>query len=111
MKEPYSEGLASHIGPESCVSPYRKVGREALTGGSAGRVLSRVIYIVWGAHAVPPAEGYLPSVANARRSGTPRGLRPRARTNSTSRENREVPCSPTADGAGGRVGKPEGVSR
>jgi RNA-directed DNA polymerase len=111
MKEPYSEGLASHIGPESCASPCRKAGREALTGGSAGRVLSRVIDIVRGADAVPPAEGHLPNVAIARRAGTPRGLRPRARTESTSRENREVLCAPTADGVGGRVGKPMGVSR
>lgn len=40
MKEPYGEGLASHTGPESCVAA-RKGRREALTGVSAGRVLSR----------------------------------------------------------------------
>jgi len=40
MKVPYDEGLASHIGPESCAGD-RKVAGEALAGESAGRVLSR----------------------------------------------------------------------
>jgi len=40
MKVSYDEDLANHIGPESCVSS-RKEGREALTGESAGWVLSR----------------------------------------------------------------------
>ena len=42
MKEPDDEGLASHIGPESCVV-VRKNGGEALTGVHAGWVLSREI--------------------------------------------------------------------
>ena len=40
MRVPYDEGLASHIGPESCVGDREGAG-EALTGESAGRVLSR----------------------------------------------------------------------
>ena len=40
MKVPYDEGVASHIGPESCASDRKGAG-EALTGESAGRVLSR----------------------------------------------------------------------
>jgi hypothetical protein len=40
MKVSYDEDLASHIGPESCVC-CRKAAGEALTGESAGRVLSR----------------------------------------------------------------------
>jgi RNA-directed DNA polymerase len=39
MKEPYSEGIASHAGPESCADG-REAAREALTGVCAGRVLS-----------------------------------------------------------------------
>ena len=39
MKEPYSEDRASHTGPESC-GCGRKGVLEALTGESAGRVLS-----------------------------------------------------------------------
>ena len=40
MKVSYDEGLASHVGPGSCVY-NRKVMGEALTGESVGRVLSR----------------------------------------------------------------------
>ena len=42
MKESYDEGVASHIGPESCAS-VREGGGEALTGVRAGRVWSREI--------------------------------------------------------------------
>ena len=42
MQESYGEGVAIHTGPESC-AVVRKGGGEALTGGSAGRVLSREI--------------------------------------------------------------------
>ena len=40
MKVSHGEGLASHTGPESCVCSRKDVG-EALTGESAGQVLSR----------------------------------------------------------------------
>ena len=42
MKEPYSEGLASHTGPESCVG-VREDTDEALTGVHIGQVLSSEI--------------------------------------------------------------------
>ena len=42
MKEPYEEGLASHLDPESCVRA-REGTCEALTGARAGMVLSREI--------------------------------------------------------------------
>jgi len=46
MKEPYNEGVANHIDPESC----GHVGNgmpEALTGAHAGRALSREsLYII-----------------------------------------------------------------
>jgi hypothetical protein len=43
MKVSYVEGVANHIGPESC-GAARKGGVEALTGGRTGRVLSREIH-------------------------------------------------------------------
>jgi len=53
MREPYGEGIASHSGPESCVTT-REGGGEALTGARAGWVLSREITgIVRGADVVP----------------------------------------------------------
>jgi hypothetical protein len=47
----YSEGLASHIFPESCLG-VREGAVEALTGAGAGRVSSSEIPIVLGADAV-----------------------------------------------------------
>jgi hypothetical protein len=41
MKKSHECEVATHIGPESC-GAARKGGVEALTGGRAGRVFSRV---------------------------------------------------------------------
>ena len=51
MKVLYIEGLANHIGPESCIG-VRKDDGEALTGERAGWVLSCEIY-------APPRGGLL----------------------------------------------------
>jgi hypothetical protein len=104
MKEPYSEGIASHAGPESCMDG-REAGREALTGVWAGRVLSRVIIIVRRADAL--------FVSGRQHSECRDGetLRASARSETsrmprnTSRENREIPSLPTSDGGAGRAGK------
>src|SRR5216684_7934469 len=100
MKESYGEGLAAHTGPESCAAV-----REALTGVRAGRVFSR-------------ERASLRSADAVRRSGRPYPVRrhretrrssARSKTPSmhghTSRENRESPWSPLADGARGRAGE------
>jgi len=80
MKEPYGEGVASRTGPESCVAA-RKGGGEALTGVRMGRVLSRESHgQLRGADAVEAAEGHTGCAVIARRAWTPRGQRPRART-------------------------------
>ena len=111
MKESYGEGLATHTGPESCVS-VRKGEGEALTGVRTGRVLSREIHAPlrkqWalrGADAVEisgrphlrrrfgktlrdPARSQTPSMYG----NTLRGNReiPRSSAASTSRPHREV---------------------
>lgn len=51
MKVSCNQGVASQVGPESCVGG-REVISEALTGESAGRVLSLENVILWGADAV-----------------------------------------------------------
>ena len=57
VQVPYSEDIASHAVPESCVSD-REVRREALTGVRAGQPLSREsLNSVQGADAVSVAEG------------------------------------------------------
>ena len=80
MKESYDEGVASHIGPESCAGD-RKGLSEALTGARAGRVWSRVILLkfrepTWW----DEAEGNNGRVDNARGVRSLRGRRPQART-------------------------------
>jgi len=104
MKESYGEGLAAHTGPESCVV-VREDGREALTGEGAGRVFSRESRSLRDADAVEeggrPYLGrrYRETPRSPARSKTPR------MSGHTSRENRESPWSPVADGAAGRIGK------
>ena len=110
MKESYAEGSATHSGPESCVA-VREGSGEALTGVRTGRVFSREIVWHRGADAVW-------------RSGRPYRVRRYRETHqdparsetlctygNTSRENREIPCPPAADGAAGRVGKSEDARR
>jgi hypothetical protein len=109
MREPYSEDLASHAGPESCAS-VRKDRCEALTGGSAGELLSREIIDVRGADAV--------SVSGRQHALSRKGERQARHARSqnlsmhghTSRENREIPWPPVRYGAAGRGGKSEDPS-
>ena len=51
MRVPYDEGVASHVGPESC-GGAREDAAEALTGEGAGRVSSPENAILRGADAV-----------------------------------------------------------
>jgi|SRR5262244_3218337 len=104
MQESYGEGLAAHTGPESCVA-VGDDGREALTGGRAGRVFSRETTILRDADAVEeggrphPARRYRETHRSPARSETPSML------GHISRENRESPGLPVDDGVAGRVGK------
>lgn len=80
MKEPYSEGIANHTGPESCVG-IPGGGGEALTGVRVGWVFNREILRIRGADRFQPiwkATSVRPS--HARPARTLRGRRPHART-------------------------------
>jgi len=79
MEVPYDEGVASHIGPESCVCSRKAVG-EALIGESAGRVLSRERSYFGALTASCSTEGNTGYTVIARCISAPRGHRPRART-------------------------------
>ena len=104
MKESYVEGLATHSGPESCVA-VREGSGEALTGVRAGRVLSRERSFLRGADAVRRSGRlHLAPRYRERRRDPARSETPCTYGN-TSRENREIPCPPAADGAAGCVGK------
>ena len=81
MRKPYTEGLATHGDPESCVAP-RKGRGEALTGacaGSATEPRNKEIRVPtpWG-----EAEGHMERCAIASGALTRRGRRTDARTES-----------------------------
>ena len=115
MKESYDEGVATRIGPESCVVGSDP-GGEALTGVRAGPVWSREIHapqqrVLWGADAVD--KGGRPH--RVRREREARQDPARSETPSmhasTSRGNREIPpLSAIHDGAD-RIGNPKGARR
>jgi hypothetical protein len=79
MKESYGEGVAIHAGPELCVAS-REAGCEALVGVRAGRVFSPEITSTGVPTLFPQAEGHILPINSARWTGTPRGRRPRACT-------------------------------
>jgi len=105
MREPHSEGLATHAGPESCGCGSDLMA-EALTGVHAGRVLSRENLLK---SRVPTswtrAEGNIWYIVIARCVRTLRGRRPCACM--------ETPLTGTGrshfhlwlEGAGGRIEK------
>jgi hypothetical protein len=116
MKESYGEGLATHAGPESCDSA-REGGAEALTGGSAGQVLSREID-------APPRGGLVRGADAVEEGGRPhreRRLREaptdpaRSETlcthRNTSHGNREIPRPSAAKAAADRIGKSKDTRR
>ena len=75
MRVHYDKGVATHIGPESCVGIREGVG-EALTGDHIGQPLSRESAFISGADAVVCAEGNTAgrvsvSVRTARRGRRP----------------------------------------
>ena len=110
MKESYVEGLAAHNGPESCVVVREGKG-EALTGVRAGRVLSRERNLLRGADAVEVCGRQHPSRRNREMRRDPARSETPCMYGNTSRENREIPCPPAADGAAGRVGKSKDTRR
>jgi hypothetical protein len=71
----HDEGVASHIGPESCVA-CREVRGEALTGERAGQPLSRDRNYLGVLTPLRDAEGKTDGRASASARPTPRGQRP-----------------------------------
>jgi hypothetical protein len=101
MEESYRKGVASHPGPESCVVS-RKAAIEALTGGSAGRVLSCEIIETGVPTLFSIAEGNTGGCAIASIRWTPRSLRPLACMETpragTERPHRRPSCKPRRAG-------------
>ena len=110
MKESYECEVATHIGPESC-GAAREGGGEALTRKCAGRVFSRERDILRDADAVRRSgrphrvHRYREVYQSPARSQTP------CTHGSTSNGNREIPGSPRAAVALGRIGKSKDARR
>src|SRR5882724_6862126 len=104
MEKSHESGIATHIGPESCGAAC-KGSVEALPGERAGRVFSRVRQLLRDADAVrrsgrPHLERrYREALQSPARSETP------CTYGDTSCGNREIPSSPRAAVALGRIGK------
>jgi RNA-directed DNA polymerase len=113
MQESYGEGVANHTGPELC-GVSREAGHEALVGVRAGRVYSPEISQTGVPTLSPYAEGNILSSKSASRTGTPRGRRPRACTETPrTRTGRSQgsPGGPSDAGALERSGKSADVRR
>ena len=111
MKEPHGEGLATHTGPESCVV-IRKDGSEALTGESAGWVLSREEpepprkrRLLRGADAVPEGGRPHPVRRESETSWDPARSETPSMRGRTLHGNREVPRLSVARDGADRTGK------
>ena len=97
------EGLATHIGPESCAYARESMS-EALTGERIGQPLSGENSI-WGADALEKAEGNMDRRANASVCPTLRRLRPwHVRTPSEREPGDLRHRPPSLEGRTGKVG-------
>jgi len=116
MKVSYVEGLATHSDPESCASSAGNCGREALTGGRAGWVLSREIHaprkrVLRGADVVEEdgrphrLRRYGKVQLDPARSETPRMYA------CTLCGNREIPPPSVGQQPADRIGNPTGTRR
>ena len=75
MQVHYGEGVANHIGPESCAAPREGWG-EALPGERAGQVWSRETFLIQDADVVTYAEGKTNGHVIASTRSVLRGRRP-----------------------------------
>ena len=109
MQVPYDEGVANHIGPESCAVAREGLG-EALTGECTGQPLSRESFLSW----VPTpcirrkatCQG-----ASSRAPGRPGVVRDPGMSRSSLRGNREVSRSTVRQLPPVRIGKARSRSR
>jgi hypothetical protein len=119
MKELYGEGLATHADPAPCAGSRKGAG-EALAGAHAGRAIEPRKQLLPGADVVTlggrqdePARnskhGF--DLARSKNSGSRGGDGRGCMRGVSMCENREIPCSPSADGAVGRDGKAKAVTR
>jgi len=108
MEALYTEGLATHGDPESCVGVREDVG-EALTGVRTGWAIEPR-NLLSGADAVQ-ASGRPHRQRRYREVlGNPAWSKNLCMYGAFMRENREIPCPPVAKSAAGRLGNTKVVS-
>ena len=95
MKEPYKTRLASHLGPESCMTS-RKAEHEALTGVQAGWVLSREMELISGSRRCQAMRKATRWESIARDNHHPARSKTPDMLGNSMRENREAPAAPAA---------------
>ena len=109
MKESYGEGLATHIGSESCGGGSNAMA-EALTGVHAGQVLSREILFNFGVPTLwDSTEGNIGYIAIARCIRTLRGRRPCACMETFYAGTGRSHVCLWVEGSKGRIGKSKDV--
>ena len=108
MKVPHDEGLAAHMGPESCVYARKGIS-EALTGGMRAGLLSCESFKFRVPTSFTRAEGNIRGIVMARCGWTLRGQRTCARIQVFSIGNREVPRLAFGDGKEVVAVNPEGA--
>ena len=109
MQVPCDEGVAIHIGPESCAVAREGLG-EPLTGECIGQPLSRERSLILGADAVHKVEGNMSGRDNAR-SGRPGVVRDPGMCRRSLRGNREISRSTVRQPPPVRIGKARSRSR
>ena len=117
MKVSYVEGVANHIGPESC-GATRKGGVEALTEERAGWVLSReIMTLLRKQQALQDADALEISGRQHRVHRHRKVHLAPARSKTPSmhgtilRGNREIPRPSAGENPADRIGKPKGARR
>lgn len=110
MKEPYSEGVAHHADPESW-GGRREATAQALTGGSAGRVLSRENDKLWDADGVVLAGRQHRYCQHSARQYESHAVKDLEHARTPIARNPGYPAVSQAYGCLGRDEKPQGVIR
>ena len=109
MQVPCDEGVAIHIGPESCAVAREGLG-EALTGGRIGQPLSRESFLFWVPTQCKLWKATRPGVPS-RAPGRPGVARDPGMCRRSLRGNREISRSTVRQKPPVRIGKARSRSR
>jgi hypothetical protein len=94
MQEPYKEGLANHLDPESCAGG-RKAAGEALTGAHAGQPLSSEITLTGVPTLYGEGEGNMGDGDQREPTHDAAESETLSMRGNSMRENRETPAAPS----------------